>query len=96
MNTKHTPGPWKVRTNVHKECNGDSWGWVSPDTLSNISLPGISIHWTGGTGLANAKLIAAAPELLEALIQVRKLIGPYDSAFNEVLPLIDAAITKAI
>jgi len=65
---KHTPGPWRLRTNRHTATNGESWGWVSENTDANISLPGLSrFEWQGDTGRANARLIAASPDLLEAL-----------------------------
>ena len=50
-------------------------------------------------GLSNAKLIAAAPELLEALIEclegVKELNGEYQSGWQEVIEKADKAIKKA-
>lgn len=67
---KHTPGPWKVvirdidNQKIKKAtCINDSH-WV--DTTSGISIADI------GLSEPNARLIAAAPEMLEAL----KLINP--------------------
>lgn len=51
MNTKHTPGPWTVNAN----------GINSPD--GHIVFFDVS----GGPHETDARLIAAAPELLEAL-----------------------------
>ena len=50
---KHTPGPWSVDHNINVMAAG---GFVA--------FPGIS---AGFDQKANARLIAAAPELLEAL-----------------------------
>ena len=52
MNTKHTPGPWTI-DGLHISGNG-------------YSIAHINSHRTT-EGRANADLIAAAPELLEAL-----------------------------
>jgi len=71
MDTKHTPGPWKIDTHHDapyiEDINGDAictlyedtepedsvtiWGWIEP--FKNAEN--------------NARLIAAAPELLQAL-----------------------------
>lgn len=62
---KHTPGPWKV------ELNKRAWGWVE------VVGPSFAVHGpTQATDLrlhdevkriADARLIAAAPDLLEAV-----------------------------
>jgi hypothetical protein len=55
MSTKHTPGPWKVVPHGVEPENPDGCEFdVTVDTRSPV-------------GMANARLIAAAPELLEAL-----------------------------
>ena len=54
--SKHTPGPWKT---THSEVNGyrvsDSTGW------------GVAVVLKDTNDEANARLIAAAPQMLEAL-----------------------------
>mgnify|MGYP001600623960 CR=1 FL=1 len=63
MKTKHTPGPWKVT----------ELDWDSSDTYINPSREtgefALICRMTGSHAHknANARLIAAAPELLEAL-----------------------------
>lgn len=52
--SKHTPGHWKAI------CERGSW-WVRSDGLLSISIIGQK------EAEANARLIATAPELLEAL-----------------------------
>jgi hypothetical protein len=62
----HTPGPWRVG-------DGGSWGAMVKDGNGD----GICIPCSGRLGptdAANARLIAAAPELLEAL---RALVANY-------------------
>ena len=80
--TKHTPGPWHVTEN-----DGE-----------------YSINWPDCVGIkpfkderrkANAYLIAAAPEMLEALKQVvSKVEKEYSIDFTDI-PLVKAAILKA-
>lgn len=61
--TKHTPGPWVV---ILSPADHDEFEVVT----SNVSMP-ICQFWRKGYGVeahaANARLIAAAPDLLEAL-----------------------------
>lgn len=55
---EHTPGPWDImegRTLLHIE------------TAHNAPVAGLAICSVSRAGQANARLIAAAPDLLEAL-----------------------------
>ena len=66
MSAAHTPGPWRLT--IYKITEGEkviSYGWSIVDAKSR-SVP---LHSIDGSkqALANARLIAAAPELLEAL-----------------------------
>lgn len=55
---KHTPGPWRMSHD-----HDDAWFLEYSDgTIGEVLL------WDGDTARANAHLIAAAPELLEALL----------------------------
>lgn len=61
----HTPGPWVA--NSHRdgsriEADGRSVAWVGADTLTTNETEVMS-----GQAKADARLIAAAPELLAAL-----------------------------
>ena len=69
---KHTPGPWKIESDI----DGRSWGYIYPE--NGEVLPGGSrppavarvCHSRPQSATevyANAHLIAAAPDLLEAL-----------------------------
>lgn len=68
MSTKYTPGPWRVDV---KGCeNSHGLPCVSG---ANGALLAMMAH-NGPKGLANATLIAAAPEMYEAL---RGLLGAF-------------------
>lgn len=60
MNTKHTPGPWRVTRHNSKLIKVESNNRVICDGFSNE--------------VANASLIAASPDLLEALTLTQKLV----------------------
>ena len=57
MTTRHTPGPWNVSQNVTRHVIGPEGGVVACAELT----------WTNEITEANARLIAAAPNLLKAL-----------------------------
>ncbi len=63
----HTKGPWKVdKTNLRKVIAPHSVNGFDPLTQENV-IGGASVH---PDAIDNARLIAAAPELLEALEDV--------------------------
>ena len=68
METKHTPGKWKACQSIPKEAaweGVDEWIQADDETIvceKPAAYPSQSDVWD-----ANARLIAAAPELLEAL-----------------------------
>jgi hypothetical protein len=68
---KHTPGPWVYEVIMGDDPNGDEW----PEEIEVTGATGVHIH-SHDLGynddvddqiLANARLIAAAPDLLDAL-----------------------------
>ena len=65
MTTKHTPGPWEKADGKDGITRGIR-GWHGPERVNVINWNGIS-RATSVTGQANANLIAAAPDLLDAL-----------------------------
>ena len=80
MENKHTAGKWKT-TEVHNGYYSIGTGAVEYiDTKGQLKQGYRPIAFVGGNycpvdeAEANAKLIAAAPELLEALIETQKLI----------------------
>lgn len=88
MSAQHTPGPWEVKQFGGPQISGPEgyaictmWGALSVDELA-------------GQDAANARLIAAAPELLGALDRaVQRLEG--DWAATEEVDMARAALAKA-
>lgn len=92
-----TPGPWDVARHSPADV-------VAGNAESNLHLAsarcGLSNDLTREAAVANARLIAAAPELLEALqLAYRHLNGGSDSLtpmeFDRAFKLARAAIAKA-
>ncbi|WP_025155121.1 hypothetical protein [Morganella morganii] len=79
MEFKGTPGPWYTSNEGRLLVRDEEWQCVIAD--------GIGCN-DEEEEVANARLIAAAPGLLEALIELRKLVTHHDQA--------DAAINKAL
>lgn len=81
--TQHTPGPWKARDYAKKD--GDIWidcdSWRNPKTASCRGGTLATAHKNGegeGNVVANARLMAAAPEMLEHAKWVCSLFGTTD------------------
>lgn len=70
MTGSYTPGPWGVHD--HRDMNG-AW-WIGPGPFDTIGEVRHGHDEIEGDELANARLISAAPELLEALVW---LLGEY-------------------
>jgi len=63
VENRYTPGPWTV---------GFPWKVTEPGRIIGADSSKVAtVHRTAGDVDANAALIAAAPELLEALMAVR-------------------------
>lgn len=112
MSEKHTPGPWHVVMSdnatpfIQHEC-GDDWTDIDDRTSRVCHMPAEIME--NFNSLNNAKLIAAAPDLLAALetardyvageLEYRKqaMAGYPDKWRTEEqdLAAIDAAISKA-
>ncbi|MBA6427022.1 hypothetical protein [Pseudomonas aeruginosa] len=85
----HTPGPWVSRNNMvfgGKKCICSSVNAASP-TPQNIAED-------VAMSIANARLMAAAPELLDALVNLLPLISPLKAESQQVADA-SAAIAKA-
>ena len=86
----HTPGPWLAVANDHY--------WEIRTFDEQIGDACASKYLTAGdNGEANARLIAAAPELLEALQEIVDYSGGAQNALEDeyVMDRVCAAIAKA-
>ena len=93
MGAKHTPGPWKVRKGfssgeyeVYPTRPGEKPGfkgarWADVATVSEASR--------GESARANARLIAAAPELLDALECIKSAWEAHDDTPKATKVLLD-------
>ena len=87
---KHSPGPWKVFYGAVKTCISDEWG-LAP--IASIPDPTQYPH-----GNANARLIAAAPDLLAAcksLLANRATTGDPRSEYHDIVAARDVAACQA-
>ena len=86
MSEQHTPGPWVFRPDP----NGKPHYWVKRDG-------GFVICRVSGHGEADARLIAAAPELLAALesLLARSKQVPYQNWLEEDQEVARAALARA-
>lgn len=92
MSTKHTQGEW----HVSKHGNNDSFGVYAEGNGNDLAIV-IGGNEEGGETESNAKLIAAAPDMLKALQFVKGVLsnapkGHYDGI---TMRAIDNAINKA-
>ena len=66
---KHTPGPWWVEGGDPNAAQGaDQWPNIHADGYEVVGAQGL--YGDYDTDMANARLIAAAPDLLAALMMV--------------------------
>lgn len=87
--SKHTPGPWKVDKRERETL-------ITAAAMPYVAAVSSSLHGQPGTGEANARLIAAAPDLLDALQCYVMLYASLDTEGKQKLrDRAEAAITKA-
>lgn len=75
----HTPGPWTVHENTTRDKNG-SWFEIRGQLIDIAHIPASTNpmwDWVAGyqTAIKNVSLIAAAPELLEALKAMMSIVN---------------------
>jgi hypothetical protein len=92
MSAQHTPGPWQVRPSTNEITNADH-GSLPFAIVAGYTLIGAT--YENGK---DARLIAAAPDLLKALRRFaskhRHTYG-LDGAWDEEITMAEAAIAKA-
>jgi hypothetical protein len=85
--SKHTPAPWHIANGT--QIRGEK------DQIAKVWM------MRNGEGIANAQLIASAPELLEALKEARDYVelmmdsSGEDSGESKMLKRFDKAIARA-
>ena len=94
MTGKHTPGPWVVGESCH------TVGRLSVNAATGRPLEICMCHWVDGfddpedEAPANARLIAAAPDLLAAAQEALACLADLGGDESPV-PMLRAAIAKA-
>jgi hypothetical protein len=87
MNAQHTPGPWKVIETHYLPHDGDHVADMSNGLMVVPSLSRL------GDPLADARLIAAAPDMLLALAYAKEVLE-LEGCMNAA-DVVSAAIAKA-
>lgn len=80
---KHTPAPW-----VTEQPERKGYVWVSSSDGSRANLA--TVWRADGNAMANARLMAAAPDLLEALQSLVDMDVSYQRG-----PMVEEAVNKA-
>ena len=90
MNTKHTPGPWDY------DYYGDHVAFVGNDNRKDYSF---RVEYCGGMPedeqIENNHLIAAAPDMLDALQRIESSLEHEPEIYADILSVARAAIAKA-
>ena len=89
MKTQHTPGPWKYMGSsiVGPNIGSSEEKWLRP----------VIARFSSGVSLANLNLMLAAPELLQAAIDLKDVCNRPSAARTraEAWRALDKAIAKA-
>lgn len=86
MKDKHTEGPWEIQ--------GDTYVTINSLIIAHCKQDG---HASLNEAMANARLIAAAPDLLAALERARYGLSNYMTQRDKLVLIsdIEAAISRA-
>jgi hypothetical protein len=94
-----TPGPWRHEREVEKRFDSRTGeptkGFVFDWIVGATGRAGCAFGDEGGEAIANARLIAAAPEMLSLLEDAQEVLCEYGGPAVELLERIDALIAKA-
>lgn len=103
MSQIHTPGPWTTDEQEHHEPHQDIKIKANKHhTVCTLWIDDAPVRDFNSAQKANARLIAAAPDLLEALqwamseIEALNINRDLDPSHNEAVNAANAAIAKAI
>lgn len=104
MNAQHTPGPWVGKVDGiypetdwsadHEHASTASWVAINAPNGSTVALATIT-GWNDDKLEANARLIAAAPDLLQALEYIGRFIDPTAKDAETMVKHARTAIAKA-
>lgn len=102
--SKHTEGPWRVCGEDRGGCQCRQVWSVEDDIVVAVALTHEDENYTGGDGAtqefaeANARLIAAAPELLYVAKEARRYLGSRNLGHpaRDLEVKLRAAIAKAL
>ena len=99
MTDKHTPGPWSINKDHLTAINAGDKHVAMVNYYKSGMMSGQSVDVYGEEHEANVCLIAAAPELLEAVIGAYNFLSsndkPEEWEVNVMRKLLDLAIRKA-
>lgn len=109
LNIKHTPGPWFLSPDRPESTDENDERSITDDqeghgcVIARVWPLGLDFDEDGtGSRDANARLIAAAPDLLAACIRAKgfveswgKKLGDWDIVDQNTINAINAAIEKA-
>ncbi|MDH0368005.1 hypothetical protein [Brucella anthropi] len=101
IETMFTPGPWKTSngTDIFPVADTEGWFYIADCDPSNVPLSREDDGMIYAQAKANARLIAAAPDLYEALFRLSvdcKLAGLEEQAgFDCWLKMADEVLAKA-
>lgn len=84
---KHTPGPWFTQKRLS--------GAISVLASHDPQVSPAPIEVCGGVSLVNASIIAAAPDLLAALVECEACMMVLEHGGVRLLRKVQAAIAKA-
>lgn len=98
MSIKYTPGPWLISTIPFEINNADSAAAIyGPFNKGGSPLIADVSRSTGDdSAYANAKLIAAAPDLLDAAKEALRLLNALEAADGSLYPEARTLLEKAI
>jgi hypothetical protein len=85
MIAQHTPGPWHI--NASGYCQGSPCRW---EIVAKSG--GIVAETNDGTDMANARLLASAPEMFDAL---QAIVDAYGERDTLLMAQVKAALAKA-
>jgi hypothetical protein len=98
--SKHTKGPWTAH--IQRSKNQDDLGWIIEHANGRIGWASLAYADTNKEASqddpareANARLIAAAPDLLALVKELREYVFVMKGAGHEWPIRLDAAIAKA-